>query len=162
MSTSSNPSTKILSGILIGSAIGLTCSLIDSTTRKTTMQRIENMKDFSNRFMQNYKENPDQVKKEMKDTINNTSDSMKNVWEDSQTLYKHIHATVKERSNDLREMAEDFRQLYFQSMRHYQKITHTLKDTKEHIIDTADMEEEKMLPMTMEKRELVNTEQQKL
>lgn len=158
----SNPSSKLLTGVLIGSAIGLTCSLLDPTTRKSTMNRLNYMKNFSTQFIENYRSNPDQVKKEMKDTLESTSDSMKGMVDDSQELYKHIQSTVVDRSNDIKEMVDDFKQLYYQTKRHYQKITHTFKDTKEQLIHTTDLEEESQLPMTVDNREVMKMQQRTL
>ncbi|HWJ77602.1 MAG TPA: YtxH domain-containing protein [Niallia sp.] len=162
MSSKKNQNTKILSGILIGSAIGLTCSLIDPATRRKTIQNVKYMRDYSSRFIQNYKEHPDESKQEWKDKVNNTSESMKELMEDSQHLYKQIQSTVRERSKDIQEIAQDFKQLYFQTKRQYKKVAHTLKDTKKQMIGSVDNSDTNTLPMTMEKRDLIKVEQQTL
>ena len=60
MSNATKQGNKIVTGLVIGSVIGVTISLIDPATRKRTVQKFESIKDASTRFVQSYKENPDE------------------------------------------------------------------------------------------------------
>jgi uncharacterized membrane-anchored protein YhcB (DUF1043 family) len=154
MSNAANQGNKIVTGLVIGSVIGVTVSLIDPATRKRTMQKFENLKDGSTRIVQSYKDNPDEFKKDWKERFHRSSDAMKAITNDTQRLYKQIQSTVRERSKDLKEITEDFRQLYFQTKRQYNQITNKIATTKDQIIESSEMKEGTQLPAVREEMEV--------
>lgn len=155
MSNAAKQGNKIVTGLVIGSVIGVTVSLIDPATRKRTMQKFENIRDASTHIVQSYKDNPDEFKKDWKERFHNSSEAMKAITNDTQRLYKQIQSTVRERSKDLKEITDDFKQLYFQTKRQYNQITNKIASTKEQIIESSDMEEKQQLPAETGNREVI-------
>lgn len=155
MSNATRQGNKIVTGLVIGSVIGVTISLIDPATRKRTVQKFESIKDASTRFVQSYKENPDEFKQDWKERFHNSSDAMRDIANDTQGLYKQIQSTVLERSKDLKEITEDFKQLYFQTKRQCKQITKKITTTKDQIIESADLEEKPQLPAETGDREVM-------
>lgn len=158
MSNGTRQSNKVVTGLVIGSVIGVTISLIDPATRKRTIQRVEHLKDTSTRFVQSYKENPDEFKKNCKERMNLSAEAMKDIAAETQGLYKQIQSTVKERSKDLKEITDDFKQLYFQSMHQYKRITKKIITTKDQVIESSNQEEKSQLPATSEDKEVMKTD----
>ncbi|WP_312098975.1 YtxH domain-containing protein [Niallia sp.] len=158
MSNATKQSNKILTGLVIGSVIGVTISLIDPATRRRTMQRVEHFKDTSTRFVQSYKDNPDEFKSNCKERISLSSEAMKDIAAETQGLYKQVQSTVKERSKDLKEITDDFKQLYFQTKHQYKRITKKITTTKDQIIESSDLEEKSQLPAAPEDKEVMKTD----
>ena len=155
MSNATKQGNKIVTGLVIGSVIGVTVSLIDPATRKRTMQKFENIRDASTRFVQSYKENPDEFKKDWKGKFHHSSEAMRDIANDTQGLYKQIQSTVLERSKDLKEITEDFKQLYYQTKRQYKQITKKITTTKDQIIESSEIEEKQQLPAETGNREIM-------
>ena len=151
MSNATKQGNKIVTGLVIGSVIGVTVSLIDPATRRRTMQRVEHLKNTGTRFVQSYKENPDEFKSNCKERMSISADAMKDIATETQGLYKQIQSTLKERSKDLKEISDDFKQLYFQTMNQYKRITKKIITTKDQIIESSDLEEKPQLPATADK-----------
>ncbi len=159
MSNENKGNSKLLAGIVIGSVIGTTFSLMDRTTRTNAKVKVQQWKESTNQLVHELKENPAQVKQDTSEKLHNLSDTMREIMNDSQSMFQHIQNTINTRTQDLKEIAGDFKQLYFQSKRQYQSIQHKLQQTKEQIsMNGNSSSENQLLPVVAQDHSLMERE----
>ncbi|WP_445489857.1 hypothetical protein [Niallia sp. 03133] len=128
MSNETKRNSKLIAGMVIGGIIGTTFSLMDKSTRKNVLVKMETIKNCSNRMMQELKENPSEVKDKLSEKLHYTSVVLKDALREGQALYDHIQHTVSLRANDVKEIAQDTMDTYYQSKQQLLAISEKFKE----------------------------------
>ncbi|QGQ46437.1 YtxH domain-containing protein [Metabacillus sediminilitoris] len=130
--------SKLVTGMIIGGAIGACITLLDKNTRETVATKAVDLKDTSKNVFTHVKENPNEVKDQIMEQVKQATDTLKNTMQEAKQLIERINSDVvinaKEISSDAVSFAEDAKE-------ELRDIQTNMKDTGSKLIETSQEQE---------------------
>ncbi|MFB1082839.1 YtxH domain-containing protein [Jeotgalibacillus sp. JSM ZJ347] len=105
--TKSDGSSKLLTGVLVGAAVGAAIALLDSNTREQVKTGSRNVGSSTSGFVRNVKENPGEFKNDLSGRFQSAVSTLKNAMNEAQSLYEKVNEDVVPQVEAIRESASE-------------------------------------------------------